>query len=96
MASDQEVNIKIDDSFTQSVCDYSVGFLTFKRSGNKEIAEPAGTGTFVKLGKVHGILTAGHVLQPMGSKEVVGLVRFPSVQPALQNFKLNLDHTELI
>jgi hypothetical protein len=32
----------------------------------------------------------------MGTKEIVGLVRFPAVQPPLQNFRLNLDHTERI
>jgi hypothetical protein len=48
------------------------------------------TQTLAKLGGVYGILTAGHVLKPMGTKEVVGLVRFPSVKPPLQNFRLNL------
>jgi hypothetical protein len=92
----QEVKIKIDDSFTQPVCNYSVGFLRFKRDGKVETAVPAGTGTFAKRGKVYGILTAGHVLQPMGDNEVVGLVRFPGVQPPLQNFRLNLGHCERI
>jgi hypothetical protein len=94
LTPDQEIKITIDDSFTQSVCDYGVGFLRFKREGKIETATPAGTGTFAKVGKVYGILTAGHVLQPMGRKEVVGLVRFPSVEPPLQNFRLDLDHTE--
>lgn len=86
----------IDDSFTQRVCDYCVGFLRFGKAGNLETAAPAGTGTFVKLGNIHGILTAGHVLRPMGTREIVGLVRFPTVQPPIQNFRLNLDHTERI
>ena len=90
-----EEKVAISASYTQSVCDYSVGFLRFKMVGKIETATPAGTDTFVKLGKVYGILTAGHVVQPMGQQEVVGLVRFPSVQPPLQNFRLNLDHTEL-
>ena len=94
LTADQEIKITIDDSFTQSVCDYSVGFLRFNREGKIETATPAGTGTFAKVGKVYGILTAGHVLKPMGTKEVIGLVRFPSVQPPLQNFRLDLDHTE--
>jgi hypothetical protein len=96
VAADQEVKITIDDSFTGPVCDYSVGFLRFRREGNKEVAIPAGTGTFVKLGKVYGILTAGHVIDPMGKEEIVGLVRFPSIQPALQNWRLNLGHTDRI
>jgi hypothetical protein len=95
LTANQEVRVKIDVSHTQSVCDYSVGFLRFKRNGKIETADPAGTGTFAKLGNVYGILTAGHVLQPM-DKELVGLVRFPTVQQPLQNFRLDLDHTQQI
>jgi hypothetical protein len=54
MTEAKELTIKLDDSFTGSVCDYSVGFLKFKREGKTEVAEPAGTGTFVKLGRVYG------------------------------------------
>jgi hypothetical protein len=96
MSADQEVKIAIDNSFTQSVCDCGVGFLRFKRDSKVETATPAGTGTLAKLGKVYGILTAAHVLQPTANKEVVGLVRFPSIQPPLQNLRLDLDHTERI
>ncbi len=96
VTANQEIKITIDDSFTQSVCDYSVGFLKFKREGKIETATPAGTGTFAKVGKVYGIITAGHVLQPMGTNEVVGLVRFPNVRPPLQNFRLDLGHTERV
>jgi hypothetical protein len=92
----QEVTIKIDDSFTASVCDYGVGFLKFSRAGNQEVAEPMGTGTFVKHGKLYGILTAGHVLAKLGDNETVGLVRFPSIQPALQNRRLNLGLTKRV
>ncbi|MEH2513468.1 hypothetical protein V1291_004822 [Nitrobacteraceae bacterium AZCC 1564] len=92
----QEVKIPIDESFTGPVCDYSVGFLRFKVANQIETAEPAGTGTFVKLGEVYGILTAGHVLQPMQQGETVGLVRFPSIEPVLQNYRLDLNHTERV
>ena len=73
-----------------------VGFLKFKKDGKAEIAEPAGTGTFVKLDRVYGILTAGHVLKEIDPKSTVGLVRFPSVQPPIQNRRLDLGHTERI
>jgi len=92
----QEVTITIDDSFTGPVCDYSVGFLKFRREGNVEFGDPMGTGTFVKLGRLYGILTAGHVLAKFGPEENVGLVRFPSVQPALQNLRLNLGYTQRV
>ena len=86
----QEVTIKIDDTFTGPVCDYGVGFLKFSRAGNQEVAEPMGTGTLVKHGRLYGILTGGHVLAKFGGNEMVGLVRFPSIQPTLQNRRLNL------
>ncbi|NPV20376.1 hypothetical protein [Bradyrhizobium aeschynomenes] len=96
MSLQQDVTIKIDDSFTGPVCDYSVGFLKFGREGNHETATPMGTGTFVKLGKLYGILTAGHVLNELEPIETVGLVRFPSIRPALQNRRLNLAHTNRV
>jgi hypothetical protein len=95
-AVNREVTIKIDDSFTGPVCDYSVGFLKFRQEGKTEVADPMGTGTFVKLGQLYGILTAGHVLEQFGSEETVGLVRFPSIHPALQNRRLNLGHTKRV
>ncbi len=55
MAETNEVTIELTDSFTGSVCDYSVGFLKFRKDESQEVAEPAGTGTFVKLGGVYGI-----------------------------------------
>jgi len=91
MAAGEPVNIKIDESFTGPVCDYSVGFLKVAEDG--QIRIPAGTGTFVQLGKTYGIITAGHVLKEL-QKGKIGLVRFPSVEPALQNYTLDLDHTE--
>ena len=68
----QEVKFALDDSFTQPVCDHSVGFLRFTRIDGIEFAEPAGTGIFAKLGKTYGILTAGHVLNPIATNEAIG------------------------
>jgi hypothetical protein len=93
MAEIREVKIKIDDSFTDTVCNYGVGFLKF--GNNAQDATPAGTGTFARLGKVSGIITGGHVIKNL-PKAQVGLVRFPSIEPALQNFKLNIEHTDSI
>jgi hypothetical protein len=86
VAKIQEVNIKLDDSFTGPVCDFGVGFLKLEK--DDQIGIPAGTGTFARLGKTSGIITAGHVLKEV-QKGTIGLVRFPSIEPALQNFRLN-------
>jgi hypothetical protein len=96
MNDTREVTIKLDDSYTGSVCDYSVGFLKIRKDERREIAVPAGTGTFVKFGGIYGILTAGHVLAGLDPQSTVGLVRFPSVQPPIQNRRLNLQLTERI
>jgi hypothetical protein len=93
MTEIREVNIKLDDSFTGPVCDLGVGFL--KVSEDNRDASPIGTGTFARLGKTSGIITAGHVLEALPEGNA-GLVRFPSVEPALQNFRLDLDHTDRI
>jgi hypothetical protein len=93
MAENRKVDIKVDDSFTGPVCDLGVGFL--KVSEDNRDASPIGTGTFARLGKTSGIITAGHVLDALPEGNV-GLVRFPSVEPALQNFRLDLDHTDRI
>jgi hypothetical protein len=96
MAGIQDVAIRLDEADTGSVCDYSVGFLKFERDDTREFAKPAGTGTFVKVGRVVGILTAAHVLKELDTENVVGLVRFPSVRPPIQNRRLNLQHTNRI
>lgn len=96
MTEMKEVTITLDDSFTGSVCDYSVGFLKFTAIEKQEVAEPAGTGTFVKLGGIYGVLTAAHVVKELDPQSTVGLVRFPSVEPPIQNRRLNLQHTERV
>ena len=93
MTEIHEVNIKLDASFTGPVCDFGVGFLKIEKDG--QVGIPAGTGTFARLGKTCGIITAGHVLKEL-QKGTIGLIRFPSIEPALQNFRLNMDHTDRI
>src|SRR4051794_31373490 len=94
MQNGREITISIDDSFTQPVCDHCVGFLRIVKGQKEETAQPCGTGTFAKLGKVYGIVTAGHVLKPLEKNETIGLVRFPGVKPAIQNFRLDLSLTD--
>jgi hypothetical protein len=96
MTDVKEITIKLTESLTGPVCDYSVGFLKIGQEAKREFGEPIGTGTFVKLGRVYGVLTAAHVLEILDPKAVVGLVRFPSVQPPIQNRRLSLQHTDRI
>jgi hypothetical protein len=63
VAEAQAVSIRIDDTFTGPVCDFSVGFIKAAEDGQLSI--PGGTGTFAQLGKTYGIITAGHVLKEL-------------------------------
>jgi hypothetical protein len=81
VAAQREVKIQIDDSFTAKACNFAVGFLKFEDDGRE--ATPAGTGTFARVGQTSGIITAGHVLKNLPDQKEVGLVRFPTIEPAL-------------
>jgi hypothetical protein len=54
-----EITIQLDDSTSDKISYSSVGFLKFEN--NNRDATPAGSGVFARLGKVSGIITAGHV-----------------------------------
>jgi hypothetical protein len=93
MAAADKVKIPIDDSFTETVCNYGVGFIKLQyRVGDTPVA---GTGTFARLGKISGIITAGHVITNL-PRSKVGLVRFPRVQPGFQRFELDMTLTDEI
>jgi histidyl-tRNA synthetase len=88
-----EVTIAIDDSHVGAVCDFGVGFLKLKyRKGDLPVI---GTGTFARLGKISGIITAGHVIESL-PRDKVGLARFPRVNPAHQRFELDMAKTDAI
>jgi hypothetical protein len=73
LTTNQEIKVPIDDSFTQRVCDHSVGFLRFKKHGNIESAEPAGTGTFVRFGP--GYMCRSSIVRREGPKNLPGRSR---------------------
>src|ERR1043166_5198858 len=88
-----EITIAIDDSHTGAVCDFGVGFLKLKyRKGDLPVV---GTGTFARLGKISGIITAGHVIECL-PRDKVGLVRFPRANAAPQRFELDMAKTDEI
>jgi hypothetical protein len=69
----EKVDIKIDDALSDQINNSAVGFLKFRDNGQE--ADVAGSGTFVQLGKIKGILTAGHVIDNLPETGQVGLVR---------------------
>src|SRR5262249_35045598 len=66
----------------------AVGFLKFRENGQE--ADVAGSGTFVQLGKIKGILTAGHVIDNLPETGQVGLVR---PRADFQNLRIDMGHT---
>jgi hypothetical protein len=89
-----EVKIKIDDSFTGQICNFAVGFLKFENNGQD--VTPAGTGTFAKLGKSKGVVAAARAIENLSKSGLIGFVRFPSIEPPLQNLRLEMERTDRI
>jgi hypothetical protein len=89
-----EITIQLDDSTSDKISYSSVGFLKFEN--NNRDATPAGTGVFARLGKVSGIITAGHVLEYLPRVGRIGLVRFPGTDSQLQNYRIEMLYTDRI
>ena len=68
-----KVEIKIDDALSDQINNSAVGFLKFRDKGQE--ADVAGSGTFVQLGQIKGVLTAGHVIGNLPETGQVGLGR---------------------
>lgn len=63
------------------IADFTVGFVLVSTHDGVQDAAPAGSGSLISVGSIHGILTAAHVLEYLPDKGKVGLVRFPKKQP---------------
>jgi hypothetical protein len=81
------------ETLSTEIADYSVGFVTLSRRDGFEDAHPAGSGSLVTVGPIHGILTAGHVLTELPDNGSVGLVRFPRT-PSAQKLVIEMGHCE--
>lgn len=78
-----------------AVAPFSIGFAKLNVSGGEEDVAPAGSGTLVSVGPVHGILTAAHVLEELPDHGKVGLIRFTS-NPVVQKQTIEMSLTEKI
>ncbi len=61
------------DLISDAVTDFAVGFVDLQVHNRKEKAFSAGSGTFVSIGSVYGILTAAHVLKALPQSGPVGI-----------------------
>lgn len=69
---------------------YIVGLLKLGRAANAETAENCGSGTLVRIGDVHYILTAAHVAAALPTDSEIGILRFPSNSSAMQRMRLDM------
>ncbi len=81
---------------SEAISHCTVGFLILNSRTGEETAESAGSGTLVKVGKVHGILTAAHVLTRLPPSGVVGLVRFSRFARGMQKFGFEMGQTHSV
>jgi hypothetical protein len=76
---------------------YAVGFGRFIKDANRaDDVVAAGSGSLVTIGRVHGILTARHVLTNIERDEMVAVVRFPNRLELLQRQTINLGQSEFL
>ncbi|MBR0825596.1 hypothetical protein JQ596_08605 [Bradyrhizobium manausense] len=63
-------------SVSDAMAAYTIGFVKLEVHNRIEDAVGAGSGTLVRVGKVHGILTAAHVLTHLPDGGEVGIVEY--------------------
>jgi hypothetical protein len=92
--SDETQN-RLVENFKMAARNMTVGFMKLRRqSETVEDADPSGTGTLVRVGKVAGILTASHVLHELPKSGQVGLMRITDRADRPQKMKIEMDQTE--
>jgi len=72
------------------ISNYTIGLAKLSEHNRVENASLSGTGTLVSVGKVHGLLTAAHVLDALPSEGAVGVILFRSRQ--LQKQVIEMEH----
>lgn len=81
-------------TFSDHITNYAIGFVKLIDEGGVEDAVCAGSGTLVKLGKVHGILTAAHVLEDLPSQGRVGLAKFFGSEVHYRKQTIEMDYSK--
>lgn len=61
------------EAISKDVSPFSMGFVRLRMEGREQHAECAGSGTFVSVGSVEGILTAAHVVDRLPTSGRVGI-----------------------
>ena len=70
------------DDACERVSHFSIGLVRVEH-GAEKLTDLAGSGTLVRVGEAHGILTAGHVLHHLRKENEIGLLLARLGQPIL-------------
>jgi hypothetical protein len=62
------------EQISKEVSHFTIGFARLIATGKVEDAVSAGSGTLVTIGKVHGVLTAAHVIADLPKSGPVGII----------------------
>lgn len=84
---------------TEDTCRYvsrvNIGFaMEFLNNNGIDDAASAGSGTLVMVGKLHGILTAAHVLDALPPQGRVGIITHLEAPHQYQKPTIRMEHTE--
>ena len=82
------------EKVSTEIADFTVGFAKLRTCGDTPDVDPAGSGSLVTVGSVHGILTAAHVLVNLPDQGGVGLVRFPRAPSVAQKQMIDMGYAE--
>lgn len=91
---DKHAILPILEKVSEEIADFTVGFAKLRTCGGTDDADPAGSGSLVTVGSVHGILTAAHVLVTLPDHGEVGLVQFPRVQSFAHKVTIDMGQAE--
>jgi hypothetical protein len=84
------------EQISQETAYYTMGFAHLTRDRNIEDATSAGSGTFVRIGSLHGVLTAAHVLENLPTYGTVGVVLQAQTPQEFQRQTIIMEHTQRV
>ena len=73
-------NPPLIDEALEHVRRYAIGFLEVRLKDKEPEALNCGSGTLVRIGRIAGIMTAGHVVRALPTRGLIGLVRYANKQ----------------
>jgi glutaminyl-tRNA synthetase len=81
---------------SDAVINFAVGFAGIQDDDRKEQIFSVGSGTFVSIGSIHGILTAAHVLEALPQSGSVGIVLNCRDPSQFRRLVIEMERTERV